>query len=267
MNGRSDTATMTGAQYVFSSGNQESDTVFAIPACPSYPFMTNCSKQIQDSAHSCAPRTRRRPTAGQGYLRSTGKAGLFWSPWPRRPNAVTHHRRAKYSIPLVVLTGQVADLHDRLGRVPRAEHTLASRASLHEDELAGPKETECCAAPSMRAFPHAPTSPGPFWWTFPRTCNRHRNLPTAAKPISSLFAKGSKATIDQINGCVEAMEKPSRPLFYTVRRSSTPSARPTNWLREFVAETNFPITSTLMGLGAYSASATTVWGCLGCTGL
>jgi acetolactate synthase-1/2/3 large subunit len=71
----------------------------------------------------------------------------------------------------------------------------------------------------------------------------------------------------QIARMVEMMETAERPLFYTGGGVINSGPRASQLLREFVAETGFPITSTLMGLGSYPASGENWLGMLGMHGL
>jgi acetolactate synthase-1/2/3 large subunit len=71
----------------------------------------------------------------------------------------------------------------------------------------------------------------------------------------------------QIARMVELMETAERPLFYTGGGVINSGVAASQLLREFVAATNFPITSTLMGLGAYPASGPNWLGMLGMHGL
>ncbi len=66
---------------------------------------------------------------------------------------------------------------------------------------------------------------------------------------------------------VELMETAERPIFYTGGGVINSGPAASQLLREFVAATGFPITSTLMGLGAYPASGDGWLGMLGMHGL
>jgi acetolactate synthase-1/2/3 large subunit len=76
-----------------------------------------------------------------------------------------------------------------------------------------------------------------------------------------------KGKIDAITRMVEMMETAERPLFYTGGGVINSGPAASKLLREFVAATNFPITSTLMGLGCYPASGNNWLGMLGMHGL
>ena len=70
-----------------------------------------------------------------------------------------------------------------------------------------------------------------------------------------------------ITELVEAMETARRPIFYTGGGVINSGPAASQLLRELVDATGFPITSTLMGLGAYPASGPNWLGMLGMHGL
>src|SRR5690606_26304100 len=70
-----------------------------------------------------------------------------------------------------------------------------------------------------------------------------------------------------ITKLVELMETAERPIFYTGGGVINSGKGASQLLREFVEATGFPITSTLMGLGAYPASGKHWLGMLGMHGL
>jgi acetolactate synthase-1/2/3 large subunit len=76
--------------------------------------------------------------------------------------------------------------------------------------------------------------------------------------------KGDTAMIEAL---VEAMETAERPVFYTGGGVINSGPKASALLRELVEATGFPITSTLMGLGAYPASGENWIGMLGMHGL
>ncbi len=70
-----------------------------------------------------------------------------------------------------------------------------------------------------------------------------------------------------ITRVVEALEKAERPIFYTGGGVINSGTAASQLLRELVDATGIPITSTLMGLGAYPASGKHWMGMLGMHGL
>ena len=76
--------------------------------------------------------------------------------------------------------------------------------------------------------------------------------------------KGDMTSIEEL---VDAIEKAEKPVFYTGGGVINSGPAASQLLRELVDATGFPITSTLMGLGAYPASGEKWLGMLGMHGL
>ena len=73
--------------------------------------------------------------------------------------------------------------------------------------------------------------------------------------------------MEAITELVEAIEKAKRPVFYTGGGVINSGTAASQLLRELVDGTGIPVTSTLMGLGAYPASGKNWLGMLGMHGL
>jgi acetolactate synthase-1/2/3 large subunit len=76
-----------------------------------------------------------------------------------------------------------------------------------------------------------------------------------------------KGDLDAITKMVELIEQAERPVFYTGGGVINSGPAACQLMRELVDATGFPITSTLMGLGAYPASGKAWLGMLGMHGL
>jgi acetolactate synthase-1/2/3 large subunit len=75
-----------------------------------------------------------------------------------------------------------------------------------------------------------------------------------------------KGDLDRIKSAIELMQQAKRPVFYTGGGVVNSGTEASHLLRELVRLTGFPITSTLMGLGAYPASDKQWLGMLGMHG-
>jgi acetolactate synthase-1/2/3 large subunit len=75
-----------------------------------------------------------------------------------------------------------------------------------------------------------------------------------------------KGDLDRIKAAIELMRHAKRPLFYTGGGVINSGPEASHLLRELVKLTGFPITSTLMGLGAYAAADRQWLGMLGMHG-
>jgi acetolactate synthase-1/2/3 large subunit len=87
------------------------------------------------------------------------------------------------------------------------------------------------------------------------------------KARASRYQPQVKGDLDMITKLVIEIETAERPLFYTGGGVINSGPGASQLLRELVAATDFPITSTLMGLGSYPASGTNWLGMLGMHGL
>jgi acetolactate synthase-1/2/3 large subunit len=90
---------------------------------------------------------------------------------------------------------------------------------------------------------------------------------TPQKARVSHYQPQMKGDTDAITQLAELMEQAERPIFYTGGGVINSGPAASQLLRELVEATNFPITSTLMGLGAYPASGKNWLGMLGMHGL
>jgi acetolactate synthase-1/2/3 large subunit len=75
-----------------------------------------------------------------------------------------------------------------------------------------------------------------------------------------------KGDLERIKAAVDLMRHAKRPLFYTGGGVINSGPEASHFLRELVKLTGFPITSTLMGLGAYAAADPQWLGMLGMHG-
>ena len=79
-------------------------------------------------------------------------------------------------------------------------------------------------------------------------------------------SRGRKGDPEAILAAVEALERAERPILYSGGGVINSGPEASRLLRELAAATGFPITSTLMGLGAYPASGAAWIGMLGMHG-
>ena len=194
--------------------------------------------------------------AAEGYARSTGKPGVVLvTSGPGATNAVTGLADALLdSIPIVCLTGQVATHLIGSDAFQEADTVGITRPCTKHNWLVNDVE----ALPQIMhdAFYVATHGrPGPVVVDLPKDVQFAKtayNRPSNDGHCNYRpKVQGDPALIAQ---AVEAMVHARRPLFYTgggVINSGPQAAR---HLRELVHLTGFPITSTLMGLGAYPAS-------------
>ena len=207
--------------------------------------------------------------AAEGYARSTGKPGVVLvTSGPGATNAVTGITDALLdSIPLVVLTGQVPTFAIGSDAFQEADTIGITRPCTKHNWLV--KDTDMLPRVMHDAF-HVATSgrPGPVVVDIPKdvqfAMGTYDDKPDAVENDYQPQIAGDRETILAL---VEALETAEKPILYTGGGVINSGPEVSQLLREFVAEANFPITSTLMGLGAYPASGENWLGMLGMHGL
>jgi acetolactate synthase-1/2/3 large subunit len=206
--------------------------------------------------------------AAEGYARSTGKAGvLLVTSGPGATNAVTGLADAMMdSIPLVCITGQVPTHLIGSDAFQECDTVGITRACTKHNFLV--KDVDDLARVLHDAFHIATTGrPGPVVVDIPKDVQFRRGAYTGPSNIVHRTyrprVKGDPARIEQ---AVELMINARRPVFYTGGGVINAGSRASTLLRELVRLTGFPITSTLMGLGAYPASDRQWLGMLGMHG-
>ncbi|APG62915.1 acetolactate synthase, large subunit, biosynthetic type [Sphingorhabdus lutea] len=206
--------------------------------------------------------------AAEGYARSTGKPGVVLvTSGPGATNAVTGIADAFLdSIPMVVITGQVATNLIGTDAFQEADTVGITRhCSKHNYLVKDPSEL---AATVAEAF-HLATKgrPGPVVIDIPKnvqvaTAEYSRKMVTErhrhAVPKEADFAEITKA--------VELLANAKSPIFYTGGGVINSGPEASQALRDLAALSGAPVTSTLMGLGAFPASDPNWLGMLGMHG-
>ena len=206
--------------------------------------------------------------AAEGYARSTGKPGVcIVTSGPGATNAVTGLTDALMdSIPIVVLSGQVPTFMIGTDAFQEADTVGITRPCTKHNWLVS--DTDRLSGTIHEAFHVATTGrPGPVLVDIPKDVQfaTGRYDGPDAIPISR---RTPRRTADPavIEALVEAIETAGRPVLYTGGGVINSGPRASALLRELAAETGFPLTSTLMGLGAYPASGEAWLGMLGMHG-
>ncbi|MFY0660136.1 MAG: acetolactate synthase 3 large subunit [Shimia sp.] len=263
------TRQMTGAKMVVQAlKDQGVDTVFGYPGGAVLPIYDEIFQQ-NDIRHILVRHEQGAVHAAEGYARSTGKVGVaLVTSGPGATNAVTGLTDALLdSIPILVLTGQVPTFMIGSDAFQEADTVGITRPCTKHNWLA--KDTDTLAETLHQAFHVAQSGrPGPVLVDIPKDVQFANGTYTAPqKSDTSIYAPETKGDITAINELVEAMEKAERPVFYTGGGVINSGPKASKLLRELVEATGIPITSTLMGLGAYPASGENWLGMLGMHGL
>ncbi len=260
---------MTGAQMVVQALiDQGVDTVFGYPGGAVLPIYDEIFQQ-QAIKHILVRHEQAATHAAEGYARATGKPGVVLvTSGPGATNAVTGITDALMdSIPLVVLTGQVPTFMIGSDAFQEADTVGITRPCTKMNWLV--KDTDALSGTIHEAF-HIATAgrPGPVLVDIPKDVQfASGNYTPPTKSKLGHYVPKVKGDIEEITRLVEAMETAQRPLFYTGGGVINSGTAASQLLCEFVTETGFPITSTLMGLGAYPASGDHWVGMLGMHGL
>jgi acetolactate synthase I/II/III large subunit len=260
---------MTGAKMVVEAlKDQGVEVVFGYPGGAVLPIYDEIFQQNQ-IRHVLVRHEQGAVHAAEGYARSTGRPGVVLvTSGPGATNAVTGLTDALMdSIPIVVLTGQVPTFMIGNDAFQEADTVGITRPCTKHNWLV--KETDRLAETIHQAF-HVAISgrPGPVLVDIPKDVQFAGGTyvaPKAAK--TSHYQPQVKGDIGTITELVKAMETAKRPVFYTGGGVINSGVQASDLLRELVRATGFPITSTLMGLGAYPANGKHWLGMLGMHGL
>ncbi|WP_066706558.1 acetolactate synthase 3 large subunit [Celeribacter ethanolicus] len=263
------TRQMTGAKMVVQAlKDQGVDTVFGYPGGAVLPIYDEIFQQ-NDIKHVLVRHEQAAVHAAEGYARSTGKVGVaLVTSGPGATNAVTGLTDALMdSIPIVVLSGQVPTFMIGTDGFQEADTVGITRPCTKHNWLV--KDTDKLSETLHQAF-HVATSgrPGPVLVDLPKDVQfADGEYTPPAKVKMGHYKPRLKASIEEINDIVALIEKAERPVFYTGGGVINSGPGASQLLRELVDATGFPITSTLMGLGAYPASGKGWLGMLGMHGL
>ncbi|MFC3057669.1 acetolactate synthase 3 large subunit [Paenirhodobacter populi] len=260
---------MTGARMVLQAlRDQGVDTIFGYPGGAVLPIYDEIFQQ-NDIRHVLVRHEQAAVHMAEGYARSTGKPGVVLvTSGPGATNAVTGLTDALMdSIPLVVFSGQVPTFMIGTDAFQEADTVGITRPCTKHNWLV--KEPDRLAETIHQAF-HVATSgrPGPVLIDLPKDVQFATGTyhgPKTAKV--SHYQPRVKGDIEAITKLVELIETAERPVFYTGGGVINSGPAAAQLLTELVDATGFPITSTLMGLGAYPASGKNWLGMLGMHGL
>ncbi len=206
--------------------------------------------------------------AADGYARSTGRTGVaLVTSGPGMTNAVTGIATAYLdSIPLVVLTGQVPTAVIGSDAFQEVDSVGISRPCVKHNFLV--KDVKDLAETLKKAFYVASTGrPGPVVVDIPKNItDPNIKVPYTYLPSIEMrsYNPVTKGHPFQIKKALELMLNAKKPVFYTGGGVVLSNASAS--LRSLVQRLNFPITSTLMGLGAYASSDEQFLGMLGMHG-
>mgnify|MGYP001402597954 FL=1 len=204
--------------------------------------------------------------AADGYARATGEPGVVLvTSGPGATNAVTGIATAYMdSIPMVVITGQVATHLIGNDAFQEADTVGITRPCVKHNFLV--KDVTDLALTLRKAF-HIATSgsPGPVVVDVPKdvTANRARYVYPEQVEMRS-YNPVLKGHPGQIRKAAQLLLRAKRPMIYT--GGGVVLGKGSAQLTQLTRRLGFPITNTLMGLGAYPADDPQFLGMLGMHG-
>ena len=260
--------TRTGAEIVIQALiDQGVDTIFGYPGGAVLPIYDELFKQNKIK-HVLVRHEQGASHAAEGYARSTGKVGVFLvTSGPGATNAVTGLTDALMdSIPVVCITGQVPTFLIGTDAFQEADTTGITRPCTKHNYLV--KDPNTLADVIHEAFHVARSGrPGPVLIDIPKDVQFAPGVYKTPKQAKILhYARETKPDMSAIQQAVELMAKAKKPVFYTGGGVINAGPAASKTLTELARLTGFPVTSTLMGLGAFPASDKQWLGMLGMHG-
>ncbi|MCG6941580.1 MAG: acetolactate synthase 3 large subunit [Thiohalocapsa sp.] len=206
--------------------------------------------------------------AADGYARATGKVGVcLVTSGPGATNAVTGIATAYMdSIPMVVLTGQVPTPVIGSDAFQEVDTVGITRPCVKHNFLV--KRVEDLALTIKKAFYIAKSGrPGPVVVDIPKDVTDPNIKIPYQYPVDvhlRSYSPAQRGHHGQIKRAVEKLLAAKRPVFYTGGGVVLGDAAEA--LTTLVRQLGYPITSTLMGLGAYPMTDKQFLGMLGMHG-
>jgi acetolactate synthase I/II/III large subunit len=259
---------MTGAEMVMAAlADQGVEHIFGYPGGAVLPIYDALFQQDK-VRHILVRHEQGAVHAAEGYARSTGKVGtVLVTSGPGATNAVTGLTDALCdSVPLVVITGQVPTHLIGNDAFQECDTVGITRPCTKYNYLV--KTVADLPRVLHEAFHIAASGrPGPVVVDIPKDVQFAKG--DYFKP-NEFAHKGYRPKLkgdpEKIKQAVEMMAAANRPLFYTGGGVINSGRAASKYLRELVKLTGFPITSTLMGLGAFPAADPQWLGMLGMHG-
>ncbi|MUG05512.1 biosynthetic-type acetolactate synthase large subunit [Bombella sp. ESL0378] len=265
----SETAPMmaTGAEVILRVLEEEGvDVIFGYPGGAVLPIYDALFKQ-KAIRHILVRHEQAATHAAEAYARSTGKVGVVLvTSGPGATNAVTGLMDAKMdSIPLVCLAGQVPV--PLIGKDAFQEADMVSITRPATKQSVQVREAAALAPTIREAFAVARSGrPGPVLVDLPKniTVSEAPLPPRPAQPACK--EAGPSLEGHAVKRAIEAMKNARKPLLYVGGGVINAGPEAAKLLRQLAEKTGFPVTSTLMGLGAYPSSSESFLGMLGMHG-
>jgi acetolactate synthase-1/2/3 large subunit len=262
-------STMTGAQMVLQAlKDQGVEHIFGYPGGAVLPIYDEIFKQSNSIRHFLVRHEQGAAHAAEGYARSTGKVGVMLvTSGPGATNAVTGLADALMdSIPVVCITGQVPTHLIGSDAFQECDTVGVTRPCTKHNYLV--KNVNDLARVLHEAFYVAKSGrPGPVVVDIPKDVQFASGVYVGpSKIVHKTYRPQVKGDQQAIRAAVDLMASARRPIFYTGGGVVNSGPAASQLLRQLVDLTGFPVTSTLVGLGAFPAARKEWLGMLGMHG-
>ena len=260
---------MTGAEMVLQALKDNGvEHIFGYPGGAVLPIYDELHQQ-DDVEHILVRHEQGAGHMAEGYARSTGKPGVVLvTSGPGATNVVTALQDALMdSIPIVCLTGQVPTSLIGSDAFQECDTVGITRPCTKHNWLV--KDVNQLSRVIHEAFRIATTGrPGPVVVDIPKDVQFATGIYTPPSPVIEQKSYQPKVSgdLEKIREAIELMAGAKCPIIYSGGGVVNSGREASQLLRELVELTGFPITSTLMGLGAYPASGKNWMGMLGMHG-
>tara|TARA_A100001011_G_scaffold386227_1_gene461650 strand:+ start:6462 stop:8231 length:1770 start_codon:yes stop_codon:yes gene_type:complete len=259
---------LTGAEIVFKALHEHDvEYIFGYPGGAVLPLYDQISKE-KKIKHILVRHEQGAGHAAEGYARSSGKTGIaLVTSGPGATNMVTALTDALMdSIPLVCITGQVPTHLIGTDAFQECDTTGITRPCTKHNWLV--KDVNQLAETIHKAF-HVANSgrPGPVLVDIPKDVQFQKGIYKSSKDVVvETYKPKVKAELSDIEKAIELIIKSKKPIIYSGGGVINAGVKASDTLTEFTRITNFPITSTLQGLGAFPGSDPQFLGMLGMHG-
>ncbi|WP_158915397.1 acetolactate synthase 3 large subunit [Caulobacter sp. S45] len=246
--------TLTGAEIVVRAlVDQGVDTLFGYPGGAVLPIYDALFHEPR-LKHILVRHEQGATHAAEGYARSTGKPGVVLvTSGPGATNAVTGIVDALMdSIPLVVITGQVPTHLIGSDAFQECDTVGITRSATKHNVLV--RRVEDLPRAIHEAFHIATTGrPGPVLIDIPKDVQFASGPYTGPDAVRFRHAYAPRLRDDssRVREAVELIAGARRPIFYTGGGVINAGPQASRSLRAFARAVDAPVTSTLMGLGAF----------------
>jgi len=260
---------MTGAEMVVQAMRDNGvKDIFGYPGGAVLPIYDELFQQ-EEISHILVRHEQGAGHAAEGYARSTGRVGVaLVTSGPGATNIVTALQDALMdSVPVVCISGQVPTSLIGSDAFQECDTVGITRPCTKHNWLV--RDVSELAVILHEAFRIAQTGrPGPVVVDIPKDVQFAMGEYVPPSPVTELksYQPQVQGDLDAIRAAIELMAGARWPVIYTGGGVINSGTEASHLLRELVQLTNFPITSTLMGLGAYPASGKNWLGMLGMHG-